>query len=99
MAASAYSVLVLLLTCMPAVSQSNPLGQFERSADIGSPQLTGSAKYDADTQQYTLSGAGTNMWFGRDQFHFLSRRIKGDLILRTRIEFIGTGAVNHRKVG
>jgi TolB protein len=99
MAASAHSVLVLLLTCMPALSQSNLVGQFERSGDIGSPQLEGSAKYDAATQQYTLSGAGTNMWFGRDQFHFLSRRMKGDFILRARIEFIGTGAVNHRKVG
>jgi TolB protein len=74
-------------------------GQFQRNADIGGPQLAGSAKYDPATQEYTLSGAGTNMWFGRDQFHFLSRPMKGDFILRTRIEFLGKGAVNHRKVG
>src|SRR5262245_7257790 len=80
-------------------SQTNPLGQFEHSADIGNPQLAGSAKYDPAAQQYTLAGAGTNMWFGRDQFHFLSRRLNGDFILRARVQFLGNGAVNHRKVG
>jgi len=91
--------MALLLASDPGFSQSNPLGQFDHSADIGNPQLPGSAKYDPATQQYTLSGAGTNMWFGRDQFHFLSRPMKGDFILRAHIRFIGAGAINHRKVG
>ena len=82
-----------------AYSEGNPIGQFEKSADIGGPKLVGSANYDSATQEYTLTGAGTNMWLGRDQFHFLWKRMKGDFILRTRVEFIGKGAVNHRKIG
>src|SRR6266850_3223215 len=75
------------------------LGQFEGETDIGAPRLAGSATYDSATQEYTLSGAGTNMWFGADQFHFAWKKMKGDFILRTRTEFIGKGAIAHRKIG
>ncbi len=75
------------------------LGVFESNVDVGAPKLAGSAAYDPGSQQYTLSGAGANMWFTNDQFQFLSRKMKGDFILRTRVEFIGHGAVAHRKIG
>jgi hypothetical protein len=61
--------------------------------------LAGSASYDADRQEYSLSGAGTNMWFGRDQFHFVWKKMQGDFLLRARTEFLGPGAVAHRKIG
>jgi TolB protein len=75
------------------------LGQFDGQNAVGAPKLTGSATYDSVTQEYTLSGAGTNMWFGADEFHFVWKKMKGDFILRTRTEFIGKGAIAHRKVG
>jgi hypothetical protein len=75
------------------------LGQFDGETDIGAPKLAGAAVYDSATQEYTLSGAGTNMWFGADQFHFVWKKMKGDFILRTRTEFIGKGAIAHRKIG
>jgi TolB protein len=74
-------------------------GQFDNGADIGGPKIAGSAAYDAAQQEYTLTGAGTNMWFARDQFYFLWKRMKGDFILRARVEFAGKGAINHRKIG
>ncbi|HEX4122505.1 MAG TPA: biopolymer transporter TolR [Verrucomicrobiae bacterium] len=77
----------------------HPLGDFDGQTDVGSPKLAGSASYDAVNQEYTLTGAGTNMWFTTDQFHFLWKKMKGDFILRARLEFVGKGAVNHRKVG
>jgi len=84
---------------LTARSQEAPLGEFESHGDIGSPKLAGSAAYDPAGQEYTLSGAGTNMWFTTDQFHFLWRKMKGDFILRARLEFVGKGAVAHRKAG
>jgi TolB protein len=75
------------------------VGQFDGQTDVGSPKLSGSGSYDSATQEYTLSGAGTNMWFGGDQFHFVWKKLKGDFILRTRAEFIGKGAIAHRKIG
>jgi len=82
-----------------AGAQKNPVGQFDGHTDIGTPALAGSANYDGANQQYTLAAAGTNMWFERDQFHFMWKRMKGDFILRTRAEFLGQGADPHRKLG
>ena len=78
---------------------SQALGQFEGHGDIGDPTLAGSATYDAAKQEYTLTAAGTNMWFGRDQFHFVWKKLKGDFILRTRFAWETKGVDAHRKVG
>jgi hypothetical protein len=84
---------------LPAFPQDNPLGEFAGHSDVGSPKLPGSAGYDAARQEYTLTGAGSNMWVGRDEFQFVWKKMKGDFLLRTRAEFIGQGAVEHRKIG
>jgi len=84
---------------IPAWSQENSLGEFAGQTDIGSPKLSGSASYDAANQSYTIAGAGSNMWFTNDQCHFVWKKLKGDFILRTRVGFIGPGAVEHRKTG
>jgi TolB protein len=84
---------------IPVRSQNAALGDFESHGDVGAPKLAGSAAYDPASQEYTLTGAGSNMWFTTDQFHFLWRKMKGDFILRARIEFVGAGAIAHRKVG
>ena len=83
----------------PASAQQKTLGSFDGHADIGTPALAGTARYDAAHQEYTLTAAGTNMWFGRDQFHFLWKRLQGDFILRARAEFVGAGTDAHRKLG
>jgi hypothetical protein len=94
------TTLVIMSALLSTVSaQENALGQFDGHGDVGSPKLAGSARYDGASQEYTLSGAGTNMWFRSDQFHFAWKKLKGDFILRTRVEFVGKGAVAHRKVG
>ena len=82
-----------------AAAQDRSLGSFDDHSDIGHPKLAGSASYDAANQEYTLTAAGTNMWFGRDQFHFAWKKLKGDFILRTRFTFEGKGVDAHRKVG
>ena len=82
-----------------AAAQDSSRGQFDDHSDIGRPKLTGSASYDAGHQEYTLTAAGTNMWYGRDQFHFTWKKLKGDFILRTRFAFEGKGVDAHRKAG
>jgi TolB protein len=92
----------LALISFPILSpmaQDNRIGQFENHGDIGNPKLAGGASYDEAKQEYTISGAGTNMWYGSDQFHFVWTSLKGDFILRTRVEFVGKGAIAHRKIG
>ncbi len=77
----------------------SPIGDFSDHADVGAPKIVGSASYNAAAQEYTLSAAGANMWATRDEFQFVWKQLKGDFIVRTRMEFLGPGVNNHRKVG
>ncbi|MDR8392903.1 hypothetical protein NC796_17235 [Aliifodinibius sp. S!AR15-10] len=81
------------------MAQVQDLGLFEGHTDIGNPHLAGSVEYDSENQVHTLSGAGKNMWFSEDQFHYVYRKMTGDFILHTRAEFIGEGVNSHRKIG
>lgn len=75
------------------------VGEFEDHADIGSPRIRGSFSYDAATDEYRLSAAGTNMWFSRDEFHLAWKRLTGDFICQARVAFVGQGGDPHRKLG
>ena len=90
---------ILMMGAVTASTQAGSLGQFESHADVGSPKIPGSATYNAVSQEYVVSAAGLNMWANRDEFHFLSKRMSGDFILQTRVEFIGKGVDPHRKLG
>ena len=81
------------------MAQIDTLGLFEHHQDIGNPKLAGSAKYDPVTHTYTLSGSGYNIWFNRDEFQYLFKKIKGDFIATANFEFIGDKGNNHRKIG
>ena len=96
--------LLLLTISLLAFSQfaglsAQTLGIFDAQTDVGKVKHTGATQYDPTTQQYTISGAGTNMWFGSDEFHFVWKKMKGDFILRTNARFIGKGKEAHRKWG
>ncbi|GAA4406381.1 SMP-30/gluconolactonase/LRE family protein [Nibrella viscosa] len=93
--------LILFVLCLSAAAraQDNPIGIFDTSADIGKPKKAGSARYDPATQTYTLKGGGYNIWFQRDEFHYLYKKIKGDFILSANFAFIGTGKEPNRKIG
>ena len=83
----------------PAFGQDGRLGLFEGHGDIGSPQIGGSANYNAVSQEYSLSASGVNMWAARDEFHFAWKKLKGDFILQARVELLGQGVDPHRKLG
>jgi Tol biopolymer transport system component len=92
---------LLVLFCaiaLPAIAQPKP-GVFEQQLDIGKPQQSGLTTYDEQNQTYTLRGGGYNIWFNRDEFHFATKKIKGDFILTANFEFPSSGADPHRKTG
>jgi len=74
-------------------------GIFSGSADIGEVKHKGSVVYDSNTGQYIISGSGTNMWYGSDEFHLAWAKAKGDFVLYTSVEFVGDGIDPHRKAG
>lgn len=61
------------------------LGMFTASADIGSPDVAGSMRYDSTTATYTVSGGGWDIWNNSDQFHFVSVPVTGDAALIARV--------------
>src|SRR5581483_8166109 len=71
-----------LLLATRLCTVAGALGQFEGETDVGDPKLPGSCQYEPSRQDYTISGAGTNMWFTSDQFHFVWRKLKNDFLLR-----------------
>ena len=78
---------------------TSTLADFTSQIDVGDPVLQGTAVYNAETQSYTVSGGGKNMWFDKDEFHFVYQRMQGDFILQARAEFVGAGVNPHRKLG
>ena len=79
--------------------QNKFIGIFQESSDVGNPAKQGSATFDPVRQEYTLKGGGYNIWFERDEFHYLYNSIKGDFILTANFQFIGEGVDPHRKFG
>lgn len=91
----------LILFCLgifPVFSQQ-PVGIFSNNKDIGNPQHKGSATYNTETQEYLISGSGYNIWFEKDEFHYLYSKLKGDFILTANFSFVGEGVDPHRKIG
>jgi hypothetical protein len=75
-----------------------PLGVFEGQSDVGSALVPGSASYDAATQRYTLTSAGYNIWYFRDEFRFLWKKMSGDGSLAADVSFPDPAGYGDRKV-
>jgi TolB protein len=93
-----YAAVLMLAAHYTAAGQTG-IGVFDAQTDVGNPALKGAVQYNAQTQEYTMQGAGSNMWFNTDQFQFLYKKIKGDFIISATVRFIGQGTNPHRKIG
>lgn len=91
-------IIGLLLNATIFMAQ-NPVGDFSNHTDVGNPKLKGAAAFNVSEQNYHLKGAGYNIWFGRDEFHYAYNKIKGDFILTANFKLIGNGVDPHRKIG
>ena len=65
-----------------------PIGIFEGQSDIGAALVPGSASYDSATRQYTIHSAGYNIWYQRDEFRFLWKKMSGDISLAAVMEYV-----------
>jgi TolB protein len=73
------------------------MGIFEGSGDVGTVLHAGSARYDSTKSIYTVTGSGENMWEATDAFHFVWKKVSGDVTLAADIAILGTGGDPHRK--
>lgn len=74
-----------------------PIGIFEGQSDVGSAIIEGSSSYDPISEEYTIISAGYNIWYVRDEFRFLWKRMNGDISLAANILYPDTNGYFDRK--
>jgi TolB protein len=89
----------LLAAPLIAQSSASPLGIFESQSDVGSVTPPGTLSYDASNQVYTIAAAGANLWSTTDGFHFVWKKVSGDVSLTADMNFPNTSGnpSPHRK--
>ncbi len=81
----------------PSRNVNKPIGLFQGESDIGAAVVPGNASYDAGSQQYTINSAGYNVWYTRDEFHYLWKKMSGDVSLAADATFPDPNGYNDRK--
>lgn len=79
------------------VTIATPLGAFDGQADVGGPLIPGSSSYDPATKRYTLSSASYNIWYTRDEFRYVWKKVTGDVSLAADISFPNAAGYGDRK--
>lgn len=94
-----FAVIFIATGVSPLLAQTkpSPLGIFEDHQDVGTVLHAGSVTYDNAHQSYTVAGSGENMWFGIDDFHYVWKKVSGDIAITSDISFVGDKGNNHRK--
>ena len=91
-------LLTVCLVSASAFAQSETLGAFTHSGDVGGPAIKGSTVFTAADGQYKVTGAGANIWAKQDQFQYVWREMSGNFAVTATLRFLGQG-VAHRKAG
>jgi hypothetical protein len=81
----------------PSRNYDTPIGIFQAQSDIGAALVPGSANYDSATKRYTINSAGYNVWYSRDEFRYLWRRMSGDVSLAGDVTFPNPEGYGDRK--
>jgi hypothetical protein len=88
---------LIFLTVVAGLTQTNKLGLFTDEGSVGKTPPGCAAKYDAARGEYRITGGGANVWTNNDAFYFVWKQVSGNVKLQTDVEWVGTGAVAHRK--
>jgi Tol biopolymer transport system component len=85
----ALSLFILCLHPNPLAAQSaaGSLGIFEGRSDVGSAVPPGTLTYSPDSGKYTIAAAGWDLWSTNDGFHFVWKKLSGDLAFTADIDF------------
>jgi|SRR5579875_1262816 len=81
----------------PARIDNTPLGLFQAQADIGAAVVPGSSSFDSARKQYTITSAGYNVWYTRDEFRYLYKQMSGDVSLAADIAYPDPNGYGDRK--
>lgn len=93
------SIFLFITLISVQILQGQTMFQKYSGQDVGNPKLKGNFQFDKELQKYTITGAGYNLWFARDEFYFVSQPVEGDFIISANLKLIGKGVDLHRKMG
>jgi len=80
-----------------SINSATPIGIFQGQSDVGAAVVPGSSAYDASTKQYTIQSAGYNIWYTRDEFRFVWKKMTGDVSLAADVVFPDANGYGDRK--
>lgn len=87
----------MVLAACGVLHAQAPLGAFSAQSDVGTILHAGSASYNAAHQTYTVTGSGENIWANADAFHYVWKKVSGDVSLSADIAIETQGGNPHRK--
>jgi len=79
------------------VTLNKSIGIFENQTDVGAALAPGDASYDAADKSYTITSAGYNIWYTRDEFRYLWKKMSGDVSLAASIGWPDPAGFGDRK--
>ncbi|MGD1071830.1 MAG: hypothetical protein ABSB15_16985 [Bryobacteraceae bacterium] len=89
-----FAFFTLSLCCF---GQNDAIGIFEGQSDVGTLLHPGAAQYDPAKKTYTLTSGGDNMWAAEDDFHFVWKKVSGDVTITADISFPTSTGNAHKK--
>jgi hypothetical protein len=81
-----------------SITLNRPVGTFENQTEVGAPLAVGDASFDAASNSYTITAAGYNIWYTRDEFRYLWKKMSGDVSLAASFAWPNPGDFGDRKV-
>jgi len=78
-------------------TEVRPLGVFQGQSDVGGALVAGSSGYNPRTGAYTIVSAGYNIWYQRDEFRYVWKKMSGDVSLAADVVLPDTAGYGDRK--
>ena len=71
----------------PPTTEMKRIGAFDGQTEVGSALAPGSSSYDPATRTYRITASGYNVWYTRDEFRYLWKKMTGDVSLAATIDY------------
>jgi hypothetical protein len=82
-----------------AAQTTGSIGLFDSQSDVGGVTPPGAARFDAATGVYSIRSAGANLWANVDGYHFVWKKVSGDVSLTADVKLADARPTSspHRK--